>query len=88
MVSVISPGTNDAIRLVILRQLLKRPVNTYFLYKSTQYNTWELEAELRLLVSEGIVFARDRKFFIRNQPYALRFVNQDRRFENENRKRI
>jgi len=70
----------EAIRLFILRELLKRPVNTYWLYRRSTYTTFQIEDELRLLVSEGIVFARDRKFFIRNQAYALRYVNQDRRF--------
>ena len=80
MVPVVIPGTNEVIRLYILKTLLKRPVNTYYMYKHSSYTTFQLEDELRLLISEHIIFARDRKFFIRNQPYALKFVNQDRRF--------
>lgn len=70
----------ENLRLFILRELLKRPVNVYWLYKRSSYNTFQIEDELRILISEGIVFARDRKFFVRNQPYALQYVNQDRRF--------
>ena len=72
----------EAIRLFILRQLMKRPVNVYWLYKHSSYTTFQLEDELRLLIKEHIVFARDRKFFIRNLTYAMQFVNVDRRFSN------
>lgn len=73
-------SSNDSVRLAILSCLTKKPLGIWQLIRRTSFSGETLEDELRLLIREGIVIARDKKYFVRNIPKAMAFLNLDRRF--------
>jgi hypothetical protein len=81
-----SASSDEKVRLAVLTVLLKKPQSLNQLCNRTPYSSLDLEPELRLLITEGWVIPRDRKFFVRNKVKALAFVNLDRRYIVKNSK--
>jgi len=72
---------NESVRLGILKLLLDNPSKNNTIHNRLKAFTYiDIETELRLMMAEGILTARDKRFFIRNVPYARQLMHQDRRF--------
>jgi hypothetical protein len=73
--------SNDLVRLEILKLLIIGPLKRTSIHqRARNSNYMQIEDELYLLMTEGVLTARDRRFFVRNEPYVRKFIHVDRRF--------